>query len=171
MTDTPSIGEIELGSPVGDHVWNGFLIAAVRVRSWLIGGVFTAGSLAVVTRPSGEILLVRPRYRRGWGLVGGFMKFGEQPADTMERELHEEVGIVARVDAPVVSYVQSRRRHIDHLFVIDVPQDASIRISGHLEIAGAAWYHPTALPSLQREAHEAFARLASTRTARRPSRG
>jgi 8-oxo-dGTP pyrophosphatase MutT (NUDIX family) len=141
-----------------DRLWHRALIVAVRLRAWIMWSVYTSGALAVVHRDDGRLLLVKPRYRSGWGFVGGYLKPGEQPADAMRRELAEEVGVRdAEIGAPVGSYVQHRRRHIDHLFVVFL-SDAAL-VPRRIELADAQWFAPAELPELQPEARQALNEL------------
>jgi 8-oxo-dGTP diphosphatase len=135
------------------------LMMLVRFRAWLLGAVYTAGAAALVIRDDGSLLLVKPWYRRGWGLPGGFMKHEEQPADALRRELLEETGIVVDVDRTHDVYVQKGRRHIDHLFVVRVKSDQGARPQVRGEITEVSWYQLSDLPPLQREAHEALRRV------------
>lgn len=48
---------------------------------------------ALITSPSGEILLVKPNYRELWSLPGGFLEDGEPPHAGCAREVREELGI------------------------------------------------------------------------------
>jgi 8-oxo-dGTP diphosphatase len=132
----------------------------VRFRAWLLGGVYTAGSLAVVTSNQGRLLLVKPWYRQGWGLPGGMMKRGEQSEDAMRREMFEETGISVDPGDFCDAYVQQGRRHIDHLFVIRLDDEPAPQWSRRGEIADTAWFRLDDLPPLQREAHEALRRIA-----------
>jgi 8-oxo-dGTP pyrophosphatase MutT (NUDIX family) len=87
--------------------------------------------------------------------VGGYLKPGEQPVDAMRRELAEEVGVRdAELGAPVGSYIQHRRRHIDHLFVVFL-QDATVT-PRRVELADARWFAPEDVPELQPEARQAL---------------
>jgi ADP-ribose pyrophosphatase YjhB (NUDIX family) len=131
----------------------------VRFWAWLKGSVYTAGAMAVITRGDGSLLLVKPWYRRGWGLPGGFMQPGEQCADALRRELREETGLSVDPDRAHDVYVQNRRRHIDHVFVLEVNTDVKLSPTKRGEIARIGWHLPGALPPLQREAHEALTRV------------
>lgn len=41
----------------------------------------------------GRVLLVRPSYKPGWEIPGGYLHPGESPADAAAREVAEELGI------------------------------------------------------------------------------
>lgn len=138
------------------------LMLAVRFRAWLLGGVFTAGAMCFVVRDNGDVLLVRPSYRRGWGLPGGFMRTGEQSRDTILRELAEEVDIMEADPSLLRTYVSDGRRHIEHLYIARV-QDHELPERhglsswlGPKEIASAAWHDLRELPPLQPEARAAL---------------
>ena len=48
---------------------------------------------ALITSPSGEVLLVKPNYRDHWSLPGGILEQGEPPHLGCAREVREELGI------------------------------------------------------------------------------
>jgi 8-oxo-dGTP diphosphatase len=48
---------------------------------------------AVIVDDAGRILLVRKRGTTAWMQPGGKVEPGEAPADTLARELHEELGL------------------------------------------------------------------------------
>lgn len=48
---------------------------------------------AVIVDSAGRILLVRKRGTTAWMQPGGKVEPGEAPADTLARELHEELGL------------------------------------------------------------------------------
>lgn len=56
---------------------------------------FTVTAGALIFNDSGQILLLKHRFRAGsgWGLPGGFLEKGEQPLDALRRELREEIAL------------------------------------------------------------------------------
>jgi ADP-ribose pyrophosphatase YjhB (NUDIX family) len=48
---------------------------------------------ALITSPSGDVLLVKPNYRELWSLPGGVLEDGEPPHAGCAREVGEELGI------------------------------------------------------------------------------
>jgi ADP-ribose pyrophosphatase YjhB (NUDIX family) len=127
-------------------------------RAWPFGSVYTAGALIAVTSEDGCLLLVKPRYRSGWGLPGGIMKRNEQAADTLRREVLEETGLAVHVNRPHDVYVQRGRHHIDHLFLVSVDRCVEPAPLTQYEIEQAAWHPLDDLPPLQWEAVEALER-------------
>lgn len=48
---------------------------------------------ALITSPSGDVLLVKPNYRELWSLPGGILEEGEPPHLGCAREVREELGL------------------------------------------------------------------------------
>jgi 8-oxo-dGTP diphosphatase len=48
---------------------------------------------ALITSPSGDVLLVKPNYREFWSLPGGILEDGEPPHVGCAREVREELGL------------------------------------------------------------------------------
>ena len=48
---------------------------------------------ALITSPSGEVLLVKPNYRDHWSLPGGILEKDEPPHEGCAREVREEIGL------------------------------------------------------------------------------
>jgi 8-oxo-dGTP pyrophosphatase MutT (NUDIX family) len=65
------------------------------------------GVTALVEDERGRVLLVRHSYNAGWRLPGGGVGRGEPPAETVLRELKEEVGLTGG-SASFVSLHSSR---------------------------------------------------------------
>jgi 8-oxo-dGTP diphosphatase len=152
------LGDVEFKT-IGDRAYQQALGRLVRFRAWLIGGVYTSGSMALIHDGDGHVLLVRPWYRRGWGLPGGMMKRREQSLDTLRREIHEELGVDIGETRRFDVYVQHRRRHIDHLYVAQLARKTKLRTDRLGEISEVGWFQADQLPDLQKEAVEALRRL------------
>jgi ADP-ribose pyrophosphatase YjhB (NUDIX family) len=56
------------------------------------------GSNAAIFDDEDRILLVRRSDDHCWGLVSGWVDSGEDPAETVVREVQEEVGLTATID-------------------------------------------------------------------------
>lgn len=50
----------------------------------------------------GRVLLVKPTYKHGWDVPGGYVEPGESPRAAAAREVQEELGIKARIDRLLV---------------------------------------------------------------------
>jgi len=82
-----------------------FLLWLWRVLPMTRGTRFAAlwrlnlGVIGVVVDDAGRVLLLKHSYRNEfpWGLPAGWARRGEQPEETIVRELQEEVGLRVRV--------------------------------------------------------------------------
>jgi 8-oxo-dGTP pyrophosphatase MutT (NUDIX family) len=114
---------------------------------------------AAVTNSSGDLLLCRRTDDDQWSLPGGIIEPGEQPADAVVREVHEEAGIVvdpvslALVDvSPTFTYPSGdRAQYLDLIF-------RRRHVSGHARVADTEstaieWFSPRKLPVLDRYQH------------------
>ena len=123
---------------------------------------FSVGSMCVIERADGAILLVRHSYRRRWGFPGGLLNRGETPVEAAHREAREEVGLaIALVGEPAV-VVDPDARRVDVVFrarlAAGVEPDEIVVSSP--EIVGWQWFAPDALPELQHEASGALMAVA-----------
>jgi 8-oxo-dGTP diphosphatase len=143
------------------------VVARRRVVRTLTPG-FTVGAICFVERPDGALLLVRLSYRNRWGVPGGLLKRGEEPADAARREVREETGLdVVLLGEPAV-VVDAEARRVDVVFRgRPAPgQDPGVAQPGSPEIVEARWFPTDELPELQVEASGALVALA--RSARAP---
>jgi 8-oxo-dGTP diphosphatase len=123
---------------------------------------FHVGSICVVERADGHLLLVRQSYRRGgWGVPGGLLRRGEEPADAARRELSEELSIDVELLGQPVVVVDAGSRRVDVIFTARLAEssDQPERTSHSPEIADARWFPPDSLPSLLPEATSALIEL------------
>lgn len=127
----------------------------------LVAPSFTVGAICVIEREE-SVLLIRQAYRRGWGIPGGLVQRGEEPAHAARREVREEIGIdVVLHGAPAV-VVDVAPQRVDVIFaasidVLDEPRPSSA------EIVEVRWFGRSALPELQPETVAALAALDRTR--------
>lgn len=118
---------------------------------WLIG---VSG---YVENAQGQVLLGRRSDTGEWALVYGVNEPGEEPADTVLREIHEETGIDA-IPTYLVSVKSSNRvltyqngdraMYMDHLFLCALqPGGCSIPRIGDEESTDVGWFALDSLPT------------------------
>ncbi len=104
---------------------------------------FTASVAVIIENEKGEILLLDHVLRpdSGWGIPGGFLGFGEQPAEAVRRELIEEIGL----ELKMVEMVRVRvvNRHIEILFRAKANGVASVKSR---EINAFGWFKVDEMP-------------------------
>jgi mutator protein MutT len=103
----------------------------------------TAG--AVITDGRGRVLLLKHRFRpgTGWGMPGGFMEAGEQPEETLQRELREEVGLEVEQLTLLTTRSFKKPRQVEIVFccqAVGNPDELNF------EIQKAAWFSLDELP-------------------------
>ncbi|WP_371262049.1 GNAT family N-acetyltransferase [Phycicoccus sp. Soil802] len=114
--------------------------------------LWMAGVTAVVRDERGHVLLGRRTDNGLWGLVSGILEPGEQPADGLLREIEEETGVVARIEAlagvwtqPEVTYPNGdRAQYLDLCFLArHVSGEARVNDDESTEVG---WFPVDALP-------------------------
>ena len=104
---------------------------------------FTVSAAAVVTNAEGQVLLLNHILRpdSGWGIPGGFIDRGEQPEETLRREVREETGL--ELEDVRMHRVRTLGRHIEVIFTargIGEPQVMS------REITELKWFDIDSMP-------------------------
>jgi 8-oxo-dGTP diphosphatase len=97
----------------------------------------------LIRDPENRILLVRPTYKDGWDIPGGYVEPGESPAQAAAREVIEEVGAaILPSRLLVVDWAPHPAQGDKLLFVFDggMIADASSLRPDDKEIAEAAFY-------------------------------
>ena len=84
-------------------------------QAWYAGlATMYGAAAALITDPSGGVLLVKPNYRDHWSLPGGVLEHGEPPHRGCAREVAEEVGLQITVGPLlVVDWAAPDRKPID----------------------------------------------------------
>jgi 8-oxo-dGTP diphosphatase len=68
----------------------------------------------------GRVLLVKPTYKDGWDIPGGYVEPGETPTEACAREVREELGLDCEPGSPlVVDWAPSETEGDKILFVFD----------------------------------------------------
>jgi len=63
-------------------------------KAWYAGlPTLTGAAAAIITDPTGRVLIVKPNYRDWWSLPGGILEHGEPPHVGCAREVLEETGL------------------------------------------------------------------------------
>jgi len=106
---------------------------------------------AVIRDVEGRILLVKPTYKDGWEIPGGYVVPGESPAETCSRELAEEIGLHRRAGRLLlVDWAPDPDEGDKLLFVFDGGRldDVSEALPDGAEISEARFFNPGELPDL-----------------------
>ena len=119
-----------------------------RIRRWGVRATnttFTVTAAAIVQNDEGNILLLKHRYRpgSGWGIPGGFLELGEQPEQTLRRELREEIDLELNDVRLFTVRTFKRQKQIEVVFVARASGSTQPQ-SG--EIESAEWFSRNSLP-------------------------
>ena len=124
------------------------LADVMRLTYGLVQPRFTAGVVGVIFDDHGQMLIVEHAFhpREPWGLPGGWMGRGENPADALRRELREELELAVEIVCPLVidnSYYLKTHLDISYLCQARGPVG---QISD--ELFGYRWMDVETLPRL-----------------------
>jgi 8-oxo-dGTP diphosphatase len=105
---------------------------------------------AIIFNAQGQLLLCEHTYRRQypWGLPGGDIKFGEEPAEAVRRELWEETGLSVQATRLVLVEGSKEIRKVTLTYLCSgvsgtfIPSD---------EVSAIRYFDIGALPELTRE--------------------
>ena len=118
------------------------------VRLWgvrLTNARFTVTAAGIILNPSGQVLLLKHRFRAGsgWGIPGGFIEANEQPAAALRRELLEEIAL--QLQSAELWHVRTLRSvgQIEVIFCCETEAEVQ-PVSDEIELAG--WFNLESLP-------------------------
>jgi ADP-ribose pyrophosphatase YjhB (NUDIX family) len=120
---------------------------------------YTVGSICIIEREDGRLLLVRHSYRNAWGFPGGLLNRGEGPKDGAVREVMEECAITVEVVGEPAVVVAPEPRRVDVVYRCRTDEPDRARAVPP-EVTAIAWFPRDGLPELQHEAAGALVALA-----------
>lgn len=118
--------------------------AVLARRAWgLVSPKVSLGVVGVVFDDRGRVLMAEHVFHpyRPWGLPGGWVSRGEDPAETVRREFLEELELAVDV-GPVVA-IENDGGHVNIAFVCFARGDIGAL---SFELLGCDWYGPDDLP-------------------------
>jgi len=126
-------------------IWNAFGSPVRRHVAWLIHSKFTHGVCGVILDAEGRVLLLKHRFWKDqrWGLPGGLAKHGETPAETLRRELREEIGLQV-TPTKLLRVITSRGRMAVFTLLAEYSGEPVVR---SVEIMEARFWERTELPA------------------------
>lgn len=131
-----------------------WIVALGRILWRLRQPKFSAGVVGVLFNAKDEVLLVEHVFHPyiPWGLPGGWVDRGENPDQTVVREMKEELQLAIQV-GPIVMAEVSFGNHLDFAFLC-----FSEGIVGELsrELLDHKWFEVGNLPRLHRFHYEAI---------------
>lgn len=99
---------------------------------------------AIIFNAEGKVLLLEHLLRphaSGWGIPGGFIEHGEQPAEAIRREIREEAGI--ELENLQMIRVRTIRSHVEILFRAESSDKAKVNSQ---EILSLDWFAIDEMP-------------------------
>ena len=131
-------------------LWDALPRAVRRRVLFTVNDHFLLGVVGLVEDDDGRLLLLDHRFRTPWrwGLPGGFIRREESPDRALARELLEEVGLHAEVDAGIVdTEVNGPGGYVSlTLRARAAGQRPSLDLEKSVEIEGGGFYASTELP-------------------------
>ena len=121
---------------------------------------FTVTAGALIFNDSGQVLLLKHRFRAGsgWGIPGGFLEAGEHPEQALRREMREEIGLELEHVEIFTSRTFRRPQQVEVLFRARGSASAGRKVElkpQTMEVERAEWFSlhslPDGLPKDQRE--------------------
>lgn len=123
-----------------------------RVRRWSMRATqtrFTVTAGALIFNDSGQVLLLKHRFRAGsgWGIPGGFLEHGEQPEEALRRELREEIGLEVHHMEIFTARSFRKPQQVEILFRCRANAETAHVKPRAMEVEHAEWFSPQTLPA------------------------
>lgn len=100
---------------------------------------------------AGRVLLVKPTYKPGWEIPGGYLRPGESPSDAAAREVREELGVATQVGRLlVVDWAPNPGEGDKVLFVFDggvLAASVTVAVDG-VEVDEHGYFHDDEIDDL-----------------------
>lgn len=129
---------------LGPKGWRAAHLA--RLVVWRITRPQRLGVFGIVFNPAGQVLLVENSYAPGWRLPGGGVDFGETIAETLVRELQEEIGVTSTTYRLLGVYQRFQYGASNQLFAFTVTGYEGEPKADGIEILRLIWADPAHLP-------------------------
>lgn len=126
---------------------------------------YTVGAACLIEH-EGEVLLLWQPHRHGWTLPGGLLGRGEQPADAVRREVHEETGLSIDPGDPLAVGVHPETRQIDVIYRVQSAVRPEVDLA--TEARKAQWWRPAELTETDLDTRRILALVADTDRDPRP---
>jgi 8-oxo-dGTP diphosphatase len=112
---------------------------------------------AIIFNEQGQLLLCEHTYRRQypWGLPGGDIHFGEDPAEAVRRELQEETGLSAQATRLLLVESSQEVRKVSLTYLCT---GVSSAFTPSDEVSAIRYFDVDALPELSQEQQTTIAK-------------
>lgn len=118
---------------------------------------YTVGAVCVIKHEEQVLLLFQP-HRTGWSLPGGLLERGEEPADAVRREVHEEAGLQIEPGDPIAVGVHASTQQVDVIYLVRAQHRPELSLA--TEARKAQWFHPDDLPETDLDTRRILQRVA-----------